>query len=275
MREEAPADYLKRMGEAGDGPHDIATAALMLSAFDHPDRKLAPYRSHLAELAGAARSELEFARDAEIAARALAAVVAGRFGYEGDRANYEEPENADFIFVIERRRGLPVALGIVYMHAARAAGLRAHGLAAPGHFLLMIESAGAEAVVDPFNGGVVIDAESLAAPPMFTDLDLPGIAQALDPVSDTDVLLRLLNNIKTRALEAADAARAIEIVRRMTLIAPGRAAPWLELGRLEESAGSLGAARAAYESALARAKRAGGEGTEAALALLALKRRLN
>jgi len=53
----APADYLARLGQSGDGPHDIATAALMLSALDHPEKKLAPFRAHLAELAQAARAQ--------------------------------------------------------------------------------------------------------------------------------------------------------------------------------------------------------------------------
>ena len=32
------SDYLRRLGEAGDGPHDIATAALMLAALDNAAR---------------------------------------------------------------------------------------------------------------------------------------------------------------------------------------------------------------------------------------------
>ncbi|MEJ0040713.1 MAG: hypothetical protein WDM81_00120 [Rhizomicrobium sp.] len=32
---EDPRAYLERLGRAGDGPHDIAQAALMLAALDH------------------------------------------------------------------------------------------------------------------------------------------------------------------------------------------------------------------------------------------------
>ena len=38
-----PAEYLRQFGEAGEGPHDIARAALMLAALDHAGRALAPY----------------------------------------------------------------------------------------------------------------------------------------------------------------------------------------------------------------------------------------
>jgi len=49
--EEEPGDHLRRIGEAGEGPLDIAEAALMLSALDHSGRPLEPYRAHLADIA--------------------------------------------------------------------------------------------------------------------------------------------------------------------------------------------------------------------------------
>ncbi len=87
----SPADYLLRLGKAGEGPHDIATAALMLAALDHPEKKLAPYFAHLAELSEAARAEATFARDGESAARALGELFTNRFGYDGDRLAYDDP----------------------------------------------------------------------------------------------------------------------------------------------------------------------------------------
>ena len=272
---DSPGEYLKQLGAAGEGPHDIATAALMLAALDRPYVKLDPFRVHLAELGEAARAEAEFARDAELAARALSAVLVGRYGYDGDKARYDDPANADLISVIERRRGLPVALGILYMHAARVAGLSAHGLSAPGHFLLGIAVKGGEALIDPFNGGAAVERERLSGPPLLSEPGLLDEPHPLEPVSDTNVLLRLQNNIKTRALEARDTARALEVTLRMLLIAPVRPHLWLDLARLQEGAGALGAARAAYERCIACASAAGQPNNEAALALQALKRRLN
>lgn len=279
--EASPADYLSRLGTAGDGPHDIAFAALMLAALDHPERKLGPYIAHLAELSEAARAEAHFARDAEAAAHALGRVFSGRFGYDGDRMVYDDPDNADLMMVIERRRGLPVALGILYMHAARAAKMEAHGLHAPGHFLLKLVVNGSEALVDPFAGGLAAAERERVVPHLGGHLLAGEAGQGgeepgpYEPVSDIDVLLRLQNNIRNRALKSRDPGRAIEIGRRMALIAPHRPPLWLELGRLHESAGALSAARSAYEHCLKAAR--GGDlfHNEATLALHALRRRIN
>ena len=275
----SPADYLLRLGTAGEGPHDIATAALMLAALDHTEKNLAPFFAHLAELSEAARAEATFARDGESAARALGEVFTGRFGYDGDRMAYDDPDNADLMMVIERRRGLPVALGILYIHAARAARMEAQGLHAPGHFLLKIVVKGSEALVDPFGSGAIMERERLAPhvvlPMLPGEPDEGEVPGPYEPVSDVDVLLRLQNNIRNRALRNHDSARAIEIGRRMAQLAPSRPPLWLELARLHESAGALSAARTAYEHCLQASQGGDMFHHEATLALHALRRRIN
>ncbi|HEX3429983.1 MAG TPA: transglutaminase family protein [Rhizomicrobium sp.] len=135
---EGPADYLRRLGESGEGPCDIASAALMLAVLDYSGRDLRPYRSHLQGMTEHAQTESRLAMSADDGARILAELLAGRYGYDGDRLAYDDPQNANLISVIDRRRGLPVSLGILYLHAARAAGFEASGLKSPGHFLLRI-----------------------------------------------------------------------------------------------------------------------------------------
>jgi len=274
-----PADFLRQMGESGEGPHDLAAAALMLAALERPEKKLQPFRAHFAEITAAVRDESHFARDAEAAARALSSVIAGRYGYEGERENYDDPQNADIMSVIERRRGLPVALGILYIHAARSCGMEACGLLSPGHFLLRVGVRGSEALIDPFNGGALVEREPVSAPafggPYVHEAGSGDMPDTLSPVSDADVLLRLQNNIKTRALKARETSRAIEILKRMTLIAPTRNILWLELAHLQESLGALSAARGAYENCLKLSHPGEDVSNEAAFALHALKRRLN
>lgn len=269
-----PADILRRIGEAGEDPLDIAGAALMLAALDHAGRPLEPYRTHLADVAEHARAEARLATTAEAGARALAALLAGRFGYDGDRLAYDDPLNADLMAVIERRRGLPVALGILYLHAARAAGFDACGLNTPGHFLLRIRLRSDEALIDPFNGGAALERESLGGPPAMGLHAAEEVHQA-EPVSDIDVLLRLENNLKLRAIQAGERQRALEIARRMVLIGPRRPELWIDFGRLSESAGALGAAQKAFENCLTLSPPGQPLHNEAALGLHALKRRLN
>lgn len=254
---------LKAVGESGAA--DIARVALLLAAPDHPGRSLEPYLAHLAEIVGAmAGTALRRVGDG---AKALADVLAGRFGYDGDRTNYDDPKNADLIEVIERRRGLPVALGILYIHAARAAGMEAAGLNTQGHFLVRIGYRHDDVTVDPFNGGVALGSEGLPSA-------LRAAALA-EPVGDIDVLLRLQNNLKMRALQNGMRERALELTERMALIAPKRPDLWFDQGRLHESLGALAAASRAYETCLELAQTGEPLHNEAVLSLAKLRRRLN
>ncbi|MEI9996134.1 MAG: transglutaminase-like domain-containing protein [Rhizomicrobium sp.] len=264
---ESPAAYLEGIGRAGDGPHDIARAALMLAALDHPGQPLEPSLAHLHEIAETMAAQRPMILRIADGAQALSATLAGRFGYDGDRGTYNDPANADLMAVIARRRGLPVALGILYMHAARAAGLRASGLNTAGHFLVRIVHRHDDLTIDPFHGGMVLEPGHIPAA-----LDDAQLAQ---PVGDTDVLLRLQNNLKLRALEDGEEERALELTGRMVLFAPHRAELWFDLGRLNEAVGVLGASRKAYETCLALSPPGQALHNEAALSLAQLKRRLN
>ena len=259
--------YLRALGEAGEGPHDIARAAVLLASLDRPGHPLEASLAHLEDLAQHLRGKGLDGLPTAAATRRLAEAMSQHFGYEGDRLSYDDPKNADLIAVIARRRGLPVALGILYIHAARAGGLLASGLNTPGHFLLSVASAaeeGGEFWLDPFNGGAAIARDEVSGP--------GSDARA---VSDTEVLLRLQNNLKLRALQLGHGARALEVAGRMALIAPGHAEVWFDLARLNEEAGILGAARKAYEACLGLASAGAPLHNESALALDSLKRRLN
>ena len=262
-----PFAYLKSIGESGDGPHDIARVALKLAALDHPGKSLEPYLAHLNEIDEAMRAGRGLIRRVGDGAQLLASLFADRLGYEGDRLTYDDPKNADLMAVIDRRRGLPVALGILYIHAARAGGMRASGLNTQGHFVIRITHRHDDVTVDPFNNGSVLTGDRV--PAALRD------AAIAEPVSDTDVLLRLQNNLKIRALEAKDHERGLELARRMTLIAPRRPDLWFDMGRINEALGVLGSARKAYETCLELAKAGEPLHNEAVLSLANLKRRLN
>ena len=192
---------------------DLAETALLLSALDKPDRELTPYRAHLADLAAAAKATTGTHDFLDGRVAAINRLMFESHGYCGDIETYDEPENANLLDVIDRRAGLPVSIGIIYMHAARAAGCDISGLAFPG----------ADAELNPRHHA---------------------------PVNDRDILLRLQNNIKSRALNAGETERAGEILERMALIAPNVASVWRELGLLSMHLGNLRRAVNAFETFL-------------------------
>jgi regulator of sirC expression with transglutaminase-like and TPR domain len=276
LGDEAGLERLLRVvAAAGDAPVAIAEAALALAAFDRPRVDLARYKHHLATLACDIAGEARAANGAADCIAALNAVILGKYGYAGDQDNYDDLQNANLMRVIDRRKGLPVALGILYIHGARAQGWRICGIAFPGHFLVQLEDSGERVIFDPFNKGIVRGAAELRGLLKAVSGAAAELAPAhYAPVADRQVLLRLQNNIKLRLVQNRQYEKALDTVTGMLLFAPDHAALWREAALLRAHLGNYRAAIAALEEFLGRENHAGAR-HEAAALLQQFKTRLN
>ena len=246
---------LARIADQPDEAIDLAGAALALAALDRPRVGLERYRRHLDSLASDLAREVGAAggATADVRARlgALNRVMVELHGYEGDSESYDDLQNANLMRVIDRKKGLPVALGILYIHAARAQGWDMVGLAFPGHFVVRLEHAGERLIIDPFNkGGVreVAELRTLLKATAGADAELEPHLYA--PVSNRDILIRLQNNVKLRLLRLGQVERAAAALDSILAFAPGRAELWHESGVIHARLGNLRAAVAALERAL-------------------------
>lgn len=249
-----PRAALEAIGQLPDTEIDIADAALQLARVDAPEADWAQARAHLSELARQAVA-LAAKIDAEdLASRAIAlsGLLGGRYGYTGDADSYDDLANANLIRVIERRRGLPVALGIIWLHTARAAGWGGHGVDFPAHFLVALEGKATQVVLDVFHGGTPLNSRDLRAllkRVQGDDAELrPGLLQ---PMSARRVLLRLQNNIMTRRLQGSDIEGGLTCAEDMLRIAPDHAELWRQAATLNQRLDRVGAALRCYDRFLA------------------------
>jgi regulator of sirC expression with transglutaminase-like and TPR domain len=247
---------LDAAGTLPDTELDLGSVALQLARIDAPE---ADWRAAAAALTGLAQEAVRAAAadavadegDPERRRAVLAEVIHGRFGYAGDTRSYEDLANANLIRVVERRQGLPVALGILWLHAAEAAGWAAHGVDFPGHFLVAVEGGRGQAIVDVFAGGT-----GLAAPELRVLIKRiegeraelrPGLLRLMDKRA---VLLRLQNNIKLRRLRSGDLAAALACTEDMLRLAPGLAPLWREAGLMNQRLDRIGAALTCLDRSL-------------------------
>lgn len=247
---------LEAAGQLPASELDIAAVALQFARIDAPSADWQAASAHLSEIARAAAelAATDRAADAGDLARrraGLAELIHGRFGYAGDAETYEDPANANLLKVIERRRGLPVALGILWLHAAEAAGWEAHGVDFPGHFLVALAGRG-QVVVDVFEGGTPLDARDLRALiKKFAGETAELGRDSLARMDKRAVLLRLQNNLKVRRLRDGDLRGAVACTEDMLRLAPEAAPLWREAGLMHQRLGQVQAAIACLERFLA------------------------
>ncbi|HLK24870.1 MAG TPA: transglutaminase family protein [Caulobacteraceae bacterium] len=259
-RDDAEA-ALAAAGETSDPAFPLFEAAIACALHEDASRDPEPARACARDAAERVAARLKQDGPAEALADAMALDM--RLG--GDLMTYEDPANADIISLWERRRGLPVTLGVAYITAGRAAGLDVRGVDFPNHFLLRIETPEGPLALDPFADGRVVPPSELARRALHAGQP-PEAVQRLDvlmaPIPDRLVLIRVQNNLYLRAREAGDHAAAERAALRRALLLPSDHRTWLDLAAEREAQGALSGAL----EALARAKRLEGGGVAAARA---------
>ena len=244
---------IETIGLLDDDEIELDHAALALSELDHDGIELEPYYVLLEEI-GERLEDFAEAETPEQQGEALARVFHEEFGFVGDADNYDAPLNADLIRVLDRRRGLPVSLALLYVAAARRMGWTAHATNTPGHVLVRIDDDigdGPSHLIDPFHGGTPVSDDRLAAL-LHGAIGPDGVPgpEHVAPMANRGVLARLLLNQASRAERGGDPVRALALYERMTLVAPGNADGWWELARLQLQLNNVAAARASLSAML-------------------------
>ena len=194
--------------DAADRPgSDLAAAALLVARIEYPRLDAAPYLERLDRIGDAAFHFVakDPGQDAPLAARidAVNRYMFGELGFVGNREQYEDPRNSCLNEVMDRKKGMPITMAVVYIEIARRAGVRAEGINFPGHFLVRaLQDADAGnpdqgLIVDPFHGGAILneaDCRLLLNRYMGEDAAFePGL---LSLASRRQVVVRMLLNLK-------------------------------------------------------------------------------
>jgi regulator of sirC expression with transglutaminase-like and TPR domain len=214
-------------------PPRLDLAALAIARLGTPTLDNGPSLARLDALAASVADRLQ---EGPIAA--LTGVLAGDEGFEGDRVTYDLAANSYLDQVLERRRGLPIALSVVYLEVARRVGLEASGVALPGHFVVQV----AGTVLDPFNSGKKLSAEACDRIVKRASPSASFSEEMLRPPSVRAIATRMINNLKGSWLQRAQTDKALCAVDLLLSLTPNHPSELrLRAGLLME----LGAFRAA------------------------------
>ncbi|MDY0029981.1 MAG: transglutaminase-like domain-containing protein [Pseudobdellovibrionaceae bacterium] len=240
---------LQSFGGFADDQIPLIDTALYLALENHPGRSLGPYLTHIKKIGEqvAVRYVDLIAAGAEdnpeTKIAALKHVICDQYGYTGDEDTYNDLRNADLIEVIDRRKGLPIALSILAIEAGRAQGWGISGLNFPGHFLLRFDQGGKRVICDPFHQFRILqasDLRQLLKAVLGEDAELS--ANLYIEASNREILLRLQNNIKFRQIEKEEYQDALDTVTMMKSFAPQEHRLLLDESVLNARLGNLASA---------------------------------
>lgn len=166
-------------------------------------------------------------------------------GFGGNLNDYYNPGNSYLDAVVSTRRGIPISLAVLWLELAQGLGLRAHGVAFPGHFMVKVNLPKGQVVMDPLTG------QSLSREDLVERLEPyrgrgsdpnavgerggdmnhePPLALYLQAASARDILARMLRNLKEIHRTQEDWPRLLQVLNRLVVLLPDAWGEWRDRG---------------------------------------------
>ena len=222
---------------AEDANIDLAMAALLIAVEEYADLNIVQYITQLDLLAqkvlemtglpGADfKSSGETAQkiDALDMIHAMNKVLFEQERFHGNHADYYNPANSFLNEVLERHEGIPITLSLIYMEVGRRVGLQIVGIGLPFHFIVRCNLAYGGIYIDPFEGGRLLNEQDCheRINRLFRGR-IPFNPLWLEPVSNRQLLTRMLANLKNIYIHKEDYLRALSACDRIVMLAPDTA----------------------------------------------------
>jgi len=212
---------------------DLARAALLVAQEQYPQISVEMYLARLDALAEEARGRLGEETAPLLVLQEVVATLFVRHGFTGNTDAYYDPRNSFLNDVLDRRTGIPLTLGIVLLEVGWRLGLPLEGVTFPHHFLVRYRGEEVDLLLDPFDGGKARGEDEAQE---LLDRVYGGMVRMqpafLRTAGRRDMLIRLLNNLKTIYLNTGDELRALGVVERLLLLRPDAASERRTLGML-------------------------------------------
>jgi len=182
--------------------YELETGALLLSRTVHPDLDIGASCFQLDALATRCRELIAEPAAARDKCRAINRVLFHENGFRGNTEHYADPLNSFLDQVLQRRKGLPITLSMVYLLVAERLGLSLEPIGLPGHFLVGCYAEDLPFYIDPFNGGRLLTASEAFV--MVRKHSLSPTIADLAPTPVREVLCRCCRNLVNHYTVAND-----------------------------------------------------------------------
>ena len=127
--------------------------------------------------------------------------------FHGEPTDYADLRSSLLPEVLDRRRGLPILLSVVWLEVARRTGIAAAGIGVPGHFVVAVGTDATEPLEAPADGVVVVDPWRHGQVLGLDEARVIGARSGdtspddvvLQPYAPVQIVERILANIRTWA----------------------------------------------------------------------------
>ena len=182
-----------RYAGLADREMDLEKGAYMVAKYAYPDLDWRKYALELDRIATGIASELRDEMYMEDVIDVINEHLFSREGFRADSRRFYDPENSYINRVIDRRKGIPITLSVVYLLITNRLNLPFSGVAMPGHFVVRYDGPQETLWVDPYNDGAVLSRDDCEE--FLRSMGYPALDEYLRPCTTRQIIARMLNNL--------------------------------------------------------------------------------
>lgn len=199
---------------------ELARGALLIALEEYPSLDIDRYLSELDDLATRVLARCSPGEPDIFRLGHLQAEMFDLDGYGGDRETYYDARNVYLNEVIDRKKGMPIMLSLIFLHVAHRTGLNAVGVGLPGHYIVKVQFELNEVYVDPFSHGQTLtlaEIDTLLAQLSGGQIRLES--EMLRGWTERQTLIRVLSNLQNIYSRSGDSKKAAAARERMEALA--------------------------------------------------------
>ncbi len=212
---------------AEDESFPLTEAALALAQDAYPDLDVQGILAEIDALMMRLKRRLTSDADVVQKLQMLNQFFYRELGFAGNLNDYYDPDNSYLNVVLNKRRGIPISLAVLYLEMAQQIGLAARGVSFPGHFLLRVTMAGGEVMMDPVSGEALNETEMIemlepfvSGPVTHGDSVSKTLRGLLQPARPREIMARMLRNLKAIYLQTERWQRLLAVQQRLVILLP-------------------------------------------------------
>jgi regulator of sirC expression with transglutaminase-like and TPR domain len=139
-------------------------------------------------------------------------------GFRGDTEDYYDPKNNFLNEVLDKKRGIPITLSIIYVEVAKRIGLDLKICGFPSHVVVKY---GEEVVLDPFGGGRLLSVEDLEEI-LYRNFgeEIEFSPEFLDELPEDKILIRIIRNLKNSYAQSYAYEKALRCANMILAVEP-------------------------------------------------------
>ncbi len=200
---------------------NLAKAALIYAKYEYPKLEIEEHLTTLDIIAERIKDNLPNNLYPLKTINTINQFLFQKLGFKGNTTNYYDPDNSYLNQVLDNKIGIPISLSVVYLEIAKRLNFPMVGIGMPGHFLIRPEFENVGIFVDVFNQGEILFKEDC-------EIKLQEIYQQplileehfLTPVSNQQILGRMLTNLKYIYLNRQEYPKMLRIIELLLQLFP-------------------------------------------------------